>query len=230
VRVEIDTSASKVPGEGEIIVYGPNVMKGYLNRPEETAQVLLADGGFRTGDLGFVDRDGFLFITGRIKEQYKLENGKYVMPSPLEEALKLSPFISNAMVFGDNRPFNVAIVVPNVEAIRAWAASDRVLLGADHTVDPEVRRLLRSEIDRCAADFKTYERPLEFVIAREDFTCENGALTPTLKLKRRLVVERFSQAIEALYGKAGEDSVLLAKEGDSAGTAGRYGPASSSRH
>lgn len=199
VRVTLDTSRGHVPGEGEIVVHGPNVMKGYHNRPEENASVLMASGGLRTGDLGTFDADGFLYITGRIKEQYKLENGKYVMPSPLEEQLKLSPFIANVMLHGENKPFNVAIVVPDVAAIRDWAERSGTTLGEDLATDPAVRSLIRTELDRCAAGFKGYEKPRAFVLALEDFTGENGMLTPTLKVKRQKVLERHVRAIDALY-------------------------------
>ncbi|MGZ3441656.1 MAG: AMP-dependent synthetase/ligase, partial [Polyangia bacterium] len=115
VRVVIDRSVGVDPLEGAIIVYGPNVMVGYHKRPEENAKAFTPDGGLRTGDLGHLDADGFLYITGRIKEQYKLQNGKYVMPAPLEEELKLSPYIANVMIEGDGRPFNTALVVLNEE-------------------------------------------------------------------------------------------------------------------
>ena len=96
-------------------------MKGYHNLPEETAEVMTDDGGFRTGDLGRIDDDGFLYITGRIKEQYKLENGKYVVPAPLEEQLQLSPYVVQVFIYGDNKPFNVALVVPDRPAVEKWA-------------------------------------------------------------------------------------------------------------
>ncbi|MCZ7686637.1 MAG: AMP-binding protein [Sandaracinaceae bacterium] len=127
VRVVIDERLGERPGEGEIIVYGPNVMRGYHNRPEENAAAFTSDGGFRTGDLGHVDQEGYLFITGRIKEQYKLENGKYVMPGVIEEELKLSPLVANAMIYGDGRPYNIALVVPDGAALadRAEARGPR---------------------------------------------------------------------------------------------------------
>src|SRR5262249_17789624 len=113
VKIMIDPGdgnfTSKDGVEGEIVVFGHNVMKGDRTRSEDNAAVFAKDGGFRTGDMGKLDRDGFLFITGRIKEQYKLENGKYVVPTPLEEQLKLSPLIANAMVYGDNKLYNVAL-------------------------------------------------------------------------------------------------------------------------
>jgi long-chain acyl-CoA synthetase len=199
VRVSLETSLGHAPGEGEIIVFGPNVMKGYHNRPEETASALLPSGGLRTGDLGRFDADGFLYITGRIKEQYKLENGKYVMPSPLEEQLKLSPFIANVMIHGENKPFNVAIVVPDLDAVRRWATRTGVTIGPDPATDPSVRKLIEDEIERCASGFKGYERPRGFVLTLEDFTGERGLLTPTLKVKRRNVLERHAASVDALY-------------------------------
>src|SRR5690606_34216408 len=132
VRVEIDTSTSDVPGQGEIVVYGPNVMQGYHNRPEENERVFTRDGGLRTGDLGYVDADGFLFVTGRLKEQYKLSNGKYVMPGPLEEKLKLSPYIANVMLHGANRPHNVALVVLERSAVDSWADRKSTRLNSSH--------------------------------------------------------------------------------------------------
>ena len=132
MRVVIDRSVvADDPRHGEIVVYGPHVMRGYHLRPEETEKALAKDGGLRTGDLGYVDDDGFLYVTGRIKEQYKLENGKYVMPSPLEEELKLSPYLANVMIWGDGRPFNVALVTLDVARVREWAAAAGVTLAED---------------------------------------------------------------------------------------------------
>ncbi len=201
VRVVIDTQVTGHAGEGEIVVYGPNVMIGYHHRPEENQQALMPDGGLRTGDLGYLDKDGFLFITGRIKEQYKLENGKYVMPSPLEEGLKLSPFIANIMLYGDGRPYNVALIVPNEPALRAWAEHEGFTLPEDPTADGRVRTLIAAELERLGRELKGFERPRDFALIREDFTAESGFLTPTLKLKRREVVARHGKIIEALYAR-----------------------------
>jgi len=209
VTVTLDTDMGRAPGEGEIIVHGPNVMKGYHNRPIENAAALAPSGGLRTGDLGTFDADGFLHLTGRIKEQYKLENGKYVTPSPLEEQLRLSPFIANVMLYGDNKPFNVAIVVLAVDALRTWAERTGVTLGADPTSDPAVQKLIEDEVARCSDRFKSYEVPKAFVLTLEDFTVESGMLTPTLKLKRRRVLERHARALEALY--RGEQEVTAAR-------------------
>ena len=212
VRVEIDAAgtehnpaASGGPLEGEVVVYGQNVMKGYFNRPDESARVFTTNGGFRTGDMGYVDKDGFLFITGRIKEQYKLENGKYVVPSPLEEQLKLSPYIAGVMVYGSNKPYNVALVVPNVVAVRKWADENKVTLSttAEQIVkDERVRTLVASEIRTLSAEFKGFERIQDFALIAADFTVENGMLTPKMSLRRREVVQAYGSVLEGLY-KAG---------------------------
>jgi long-chain acyl-CoA synthetase len=199
VRVVIDTAVTGDPRDGEIIVYGPNVMRGYHNRPQETREVFTPDGGFRTGDLGYLDSDGFLYITGRAKEQYKLENGKYVAPSPLEEELKLSPFISNVMVYGDNKPFNVAIIALNVEATKEWATREGVAVGADLTTHERVRAKIKEEIDKHSASFKGYERVRAFMMVSEDFSEKNDLLTPKLSLKRRNVMKRWGQDLARLY-------------------------------
>jgi long-chain acyl-CoA synthetase len=201
VRVVIDTSVTGHERDGEILVYGPNVMVGYHKRPEDNERTLTADGGLRTGDLGHLDEDGFLYISGRIKEQFKLENGKYVMPSSLEEVLKLSPYISNVMIYGDGRPFNVALIVINDAAVRAWAAVEGVALGSDATSHERVRALLRGELERLGSEFRRFEQPRDFVLIREDFTIQNGQLTPTLKLKRNEVLARYGGLLEALYAR-----------------------------
>ena len=200
VRVEIDpATGERKPAEngkparleGEIVVYGHNVMKGYFKRPEENAAVFTKDGGFRTGDMGYIDPHGFLFITGRIKEQYKLENGKYVVPTPLEEQLKLSPYVANAMVYGDNQPFNVALVVANVPAVQhVGRASTQRAAGRRRGACSRTSACVRSSRTRSrstAAAFKGFESIQDFALIADDFTTENGMLTPSLKLKRRKV-------------------------------------------
>ncbi|MGE5185420.1 MAG: AMP-dependent synthetase/ligase [Acidobacteriota bacterium] len=199
VSIELDETRGESPGEGEIIIHGPNVMKGYFNRPEENARTFTANGGLRTGDLGRVDEDGYLSITGRIKELYKLENGKYVMPTQLEERLQLSPFIQNVMLYGASRPYNVALVVIDVDRVRAWAAERGITLETDVAQDARVQALIHDEIASLARDFRPYERPLECHLTIAPLTVENGFLTPTLKLKRRTILDKFGAALEALY-------------------------------
>jgi long-chain acyl-CoA synthetase len=198
VRIEIDGVVTGDPKNGEIVVYGDNVMKGYHHREEEERQMRTADGGLRTGDMGFIDEDGYLHITGRIKEQYKLENGKFVVPSPLEEELKLSPYIANTLLYGLNRPFNVVLVVLDEPAINKWAR-DQGLEIKDPTNDQAVRALIARELETRAHHFKGYEKPKAFQLITEDFTVENGLLTPSLKVRRKLVLDLYLAKLEALY-------------------------------
>ncbi len=197
VRIEIDTKVTGDPVNGEIVIYGPNVMQGYHNRDDENRAVLMADGGFRSGDMGKKDDEGYVYITGRIKEQYKLENGKYVVPSPLEEELKLSPYISNVMLHGANRPYNVVLVVLDQDSVKKWAAENGV--SGDPANDARLTALIEKELAARSTTFKGYEKPQKFTIAPEDFTTDNGLLTPTMKLKRRNVLEKYGKQLEALY-------------------------------
>lgn len=199
VAIEIDVGRGDQPGEGEIVVYGPNVMKGYHARPDENVQAFSRDGGLRTGDLGYLDDAGYLHITGRIKEQYKLENGKYVMPGPLEERLALSPFFRNVVLHGAGRPYTIALVAIDDAKVREWAAAQAIQLGDDLTRDERVRELVQDELDHYSKDFRPYERPRDCAVIATPPTVENGLLTPTLKIKRRAVEQRFKALIDELY-------------------------------
>lgn len=202
VRIEIDRVVTGDERNGEIIVHGPNVMRGYHGLPEENDKVFTKDRGFRTGDMGYVDDEGYLYITGRIKEQYKLENGKYVSPAPLEEHLKLSPFIANAMVYGDNKPYNVALLVADVESVKRWASEQNIdASNIDSLLTSEkVRKLFEGELDKFSADFKQFEKIRKFTVVAEDFTTSNDMLTPSLKVKRRVVMNKYGEIIGSLYG------------------------------
>ncbi|GBD85117.1 long-chain-fatty-acid--CoA ligase FadD15 [bacterium BMS3Abin02] len=201
VRIELDHVATADPNDGEIIIYGHCVMKGYHNLPEENEAVFTEDGGLRTGDIGHLDEDGYLYITGRVKEQYKLENGKYVVPAPIEEHVRLSPFIANIMIYGVNRPHNVALIVPDFDTLEKWAekegidTSDRKRLIGDE----RVRDLFGLEIEAHSEGIKSYERVRDFFLIEEDFTQENGILSQTLKVKRREVMKRYGSDLESLY-------------------------------
>lgn len=198
VRVAIDESQSETPSEGEIIVYGPNVMVGYHNREEETRSVMTEDGGFRTGDLGYLDEDGYLYITGRSKELYKLETGRYVAPAALEEELKVSPYISNVVLYGANKPYNVALVVPDKDALQRWSGETGTPLG-DTTKNPKVQQLIVAEIEKYGAGFKSFERPKRTLLIDEDFTTDNGLLTPKMSVKRNEVLKRYGAQLDELY-------------------------------
>jgi long-chain acyl-CoA synthetase len=209
VRVQIDHSAGSNSRDGEIIVYGPNVMRGYHNLPEETAQVLEADGGLRTGDLGYLDKDGFLFVTGRLKEQYRLDNGRYVVPSPLEQELCGSELIEQAVLCGDGRAYNVALIAPSMQALRRWADREHVYApDATSLVEhPEVQAQFAREIERCSESFREYEKVRNFALLPSPLSVEAGTLTPSLKIRRRVVAERYRDLIDRLYGRTLGDSV-----------------------
>jgi long-chain acyl-CoA synthetase len=201
VTVEIDTDVTGDPEVGEIVVHGPNVMKGYYNLPEANEEVFTGNHGFRTGDLGHVDDDGYLFIRGRIKEQYKLENGKYVVPSPIEEQLQLSGYIMQAMVYGEQRPYNVALVVPDFEYLQKWAAENGIETADTQALlaNEQVRDLYVAELNRAQANIKRYERVRDFVLEDDEFSPENGLLTPSLKIKRRAVMTKYGDQIDDMY-------------------------------
>lgn len=200
IRVTIDTVPTGDPRDGEIVIHGHCVMQGYHNLPEDDAAVFTEDGGFRTGDIGHLDEDGFLFITGRVKEQYKLENGKYVVPSPIEEQLRLSPYITNMMVYGANRPYNVGLVVPNLDVLSKWAREQGIDTAIDTLLaDPRVEDLIRREMEVLSSEIRPYERIKKFALIGEDFTTDNGMLTPSLKVIRRQVLEHYGESLEHLY-------------------------------
>ena len=201
-RVVIDRSVVEEGAtDGEIVVYGPNIMKGYHNKPEETAAVLTADGALRTGDRGYLDEDGYLWITGRIKEQYKLLNGKYVFPAAIEEEIKLLPAVANAMIYGDGKPYNICLVIPDFEVAARWAAEKGVSSRpGDLLANREFTEMIEQQIIQIlTGTFGKYEIPRRFIFLEEDFTIENRMLTQTMKVKRRVVLNRYDQQIEALY-------------------------------
>lgn len=201
-KVVIDKSVVEEGAtDGEIVVYGPNIMKGYNNKPEETAKVIMPDGGFRTGDRGRFDEDGFLWITGRIKEQFKLENGKYVFPASIEEEIKLLPNVANAMIYGDGKPYNICLVLPDYEVTARWAEQKGVSAKPQDLVNnKEFTDMIESEIAaHLKQTFGGYEIPKKFLFLTEDFSVDNGMLTQTLKLKRRVVIDHYKDQIEKMY-------------------------------
>jgi len=203
-RIVIDKSVvGSEATDGEIIIYGPNVMQGYHNKPEATQAVMTSDGGFRTGDRGRLDKDGFLFITGRIKEQFKLENGKYVFPAAIEEDIKLNHYIENAMIYGEGREYNVCLVIPDFIALDKWAEKNK--LSKDHAEllnREETKKFLENEIiSTLKTKYGSYEIPRKFLFIDQPFSIENGMLTQTMKLKRRVVFDKYMDQINKLYVK-----------------------------
>ncbi|MEC9162159.1 MAG: AMP-binding protein [Candidatus Thermoplasmatota archaeon] len=207
IEVTIDTSAwddPDRPDEGEIIVTGPNVMQGYWNKPEETGKVIMEPGTFRTGDLGKLSEDGYLTITGRVKSQFKLENGKYVSPAPLEENLKLDAVIEQAALDGRNRRNTFLIVHPNMEALRKELNTAGIATSDDDAAvcaDPAVGEWLLNRVATHAkgdSNWKGYEIPRDIILDHDEWTTDNGLMTPTMKVKLRNLLTRHEDAIAAL--------------------------------
>ena len=206
IRVEIDKSAwddPDRPDEGEVIVYGPNVMQGYWNLPEATAEVMTEDGGFRTGDLGKMV-DGYLSITGRVKSQFKLENGKYVSPAPLEENLKLSPLVEQAVLDGRNMKNTYLIVHPALDSLRAAAGAAGVSVPADNVAmcaDEGVKTWLLSNLkenNMIAPKWKGYEVARNIILDPVEWSVDNDMMTPSMKVKLRNLLSHHEEAINSL--------------------------------
>ena len=190
----------RIGEEGEILTRGPHVMKGYY-RNEVATREALRDGWFHTGDIGHLDADGYLVITDRLKDVLVLAGGKKVAPQPLEKRLRDSAWVSEAVLIGDRKPYVTCLVVPDFAALeaeakaRGWTVAGRREL-LDH---PDVRALYQAEVDRMNADLAPFEQVKRFAILPRDFTMEHGEITPTMKLRRRAVIEHFSDEIDALY-------------------------------
>lgn len=201
----------KAADTGEILVRGPMIMQGYYKRPDATREVIDEDGWFHTGDIGYVDDDGYLFITDRMKDLLKTSGGKYVAPQPIENSLKQSPYILNAMVVGDRRKFIVALIVPNCKLVSAKAAEQAITLGTGDEVaeHPFTRALIQSEIQRLTSNLAQYETIKRFALLPGDFTFDNGALTFTMKLKRRVVEDQYRTVIESLYADTAETRPVI---------------------
>jgi long-chain acyl-CoA synthetase len=187
--------------DGEILLRGPNVMRGYYGHPEETAAVL-TDEWFATGDVGHLDKEGRLYITDRKKDLFKLSNGKYVAPQQIESLLKQSEFVSQVVVVGAGRKQPAALIVPEWEAVRqALSAAgedvptDRVALARF----PAAIRLVQSDVALLTRELADYARIRRIALLPDEFTIDRGELTPTLKVKRRVIDQKFENLIEELY-------------------------------
>ena len=194
----------KIAQDGEILTRGPHVMKGYYNKPEATAEAIDRDGWFHTGDIGQLDADGFLAITDRKKDLIVLAGGKKAAPQPIENELKKSPFISLPIVIGDRQKFLAALIVPDFDKLKEWAAVGHLAVDWAHLdANAEMRRLYQREIDAYNADKAHHEQIRAFAILPSDLTIEDGSITPTLKVKRRILETRYHSLIEGLYHNAG---------------------------
>jgi len=214
-HTKLGTVGRPIPGvevriaeDGEIATRGPNVMRGYYNKPEATAEALDANGWFLTGDIGLLDAEGYLRITDRKKDLIVTAGGKNIAPQPIENLAKASKYVSNAVMLGDRRPFPIMLVVPNPEPLRTWAS--RHGLPADDLERlvsfPQVHTKVEREVRKMLRDLAQFEMPKKFLLLPRDFSVEGGELTPTLKVRRRIVEERHKAAIEALYAEPHEVS------------------------
>ncbi len=209
-HLKIGTVGKPIPGveltiapDGEILTRGPHVMKGYYNKPEATAEAIDQGGWFHTGDIGIIDGDGFLKITDRKKDIIVTAGGKNIAPQPIENRVKTNKFIVNAVMLGDKRKFPIILVVPNLDNLRAWAIGKSLnftddqslitLLEAGDKIEREVKKTLR--------DLAHFEMPKKVMLLVRDFSLESGELTPTLKVKRRVVERNYKVQIEALYAE-----------------------------
>ena len=197
----------KIADDGEILSRGPHIMKGYYNRPEDTAEAIDSDGWFHTGDIGELDEDGFLKITDRKKNILVLSNGKNVAPQPIESQLVRSDYISQVMLIGDGQKSVGALVVPNFDALEEYGKENGLDIGDMPALvkTPEIRQLIRGEIDSLSVDFADFERPRMFVVLDREFTQDQDEMTPTLKLKRQVILDHFSDEISAIYGEDDSD-------------------------
>jgi long-chain acyl-CoA synthetase len=198
----------KTDSAGEILVRGPNLMRGYFNHPAETAAVFTEDGWFRTGDVGHIDGRGHLFITDRMKELFKLSNGKYVAPQLVESLIKQSPYVSQVVVVGAGRKQPAALIVPDWEALASALPAPQA---EDHTRsvawsrNEEAVKLVRRDVIELTSSLADYERVRRVRLLPDDFSIDGGELTPTLKVKRRVIDEKYGDLIDEIYnGAAGE--------------------------
>lgn len=194
----------KIADDGEILATGKNIMQGYYNRPEETAETLETDAEgrvwLRTGDIGELDKDGYLFITDRKKDLLKTSGGKYVAPQPIENLIKRSRFVNQVVIIGNDRKFPAALIVPQLDAIEAYAAQNGITASSGELVKhPKIIALIEDEVGRHCAELSKYEQIKAVLLLESELTVESGELTPTLKVKRRVVVEKHKKAIDRLY-------------------------------
>ena len=218
---QVGTVGPPVPGteiriaeDGEILVRGPQVMSGYFNRPEDTAAVLSPDGWFATGDVGEIDERGHLRITDRKKDILVTAGGKNIAPQPIESLLTKSPLVDQAVLLGEGRNFPSMLVVPAFERLEAWARSVGIVFTdrKDLLRNRRVQERMRHEVFKWFEDLAVFEKPKKIGLIREEFSIEGGVLTPSQKVKRRAVHQRYGQLIERLYDPANMERSVFSEE------------------
>jgi long-chain acyl-CoA synthetase len=193
----------RIAEDGEILVRGPSVFTGYWNRPDET-HAALENGWFKTGDIGNVDADGYLSVTDRKKDLIKTSGGKFIAPQPIENTLKLNPFIGVPAIVGDKRKFASVVISPNFAVLEPWARTNGITFSSrsELIADPKVQGHYHAIVEGVNQDLARFERLKRVLLVPDEFTSDNGVLTPTLKLKRRVLEERYRREIDSLYAQA----------------------------
>lgn len=191
----------KIGDENEVLVKSPMVMRGYYNKPKETAEAFTSDGWFRTGDAGYIDNNGALFLTDRLKDLFKTSNGKYIAPQAIETLLGEDKYIDQIAVIGDRRKFVSALIVPDYTALKDFAAREKISYRSmeELTANERVRELFSDRIAQIQKGLASYEKVKRFTLLPHPFTMENGELTNTLKVKRHAVNRIYAKEIDAMY-------------------------------
>ena len=221
-RFRFGTVGPAVPGttiriadDGEILVKGPQVMKGYYRNEEATREAIDAEGFFHTGDVGEIDADGFLRVTDRKKDLIVTAGGKNIAPQPIENRLKLNPLIAEAVMIGDRRPHPIVLIVPNGVNLKGWAT--QAGMGADEVEalvkEPKVQAMMQREVERQLAGLASYELPKKIGLLGREFTIDGGELTPKLSVKRRVVEKKYAELIESMYESDRDEVVHVAHDG-----------------
>jgi long-chain acyl-CoA synthetase len=201
VGTPIPQTKVKISDEGEILIKGPQVMKGYYKNPKATKEVFTKDGYFKTGDIGVIDEEGFLRITGRIKDIIVTAGGKNISPQNIENSLKTSQFIEQVAVIGDRRKYLTALVIPAFEAVGKWAKKNGIAYSGnkDLIARDEVQKLIAGEIEKYTKQYARVEQIRKFKLLDAEWTQDTGELTPTQKVKRRIIESKYGREIESLY-------------------------------
>ncbi|HLG13787.1 MAG TPA: long-chain fatty acid--CoA ligase [Blastocatellia bacterium] len=207
----IDGVRVEIADDGEILVKGDTVMKGYYNRPDDDAQAFTPDGWFRTGDVGYVDHEGFLVITDRKKELIKTSGGKYIAPQQIESLIKSSRFVSQVVVVGNGRKFPAALIVPNMEMLQNYAAMKGIdySSNADLIEDPRIVDLIQRQVDKCTTQLARFETIKKVALLQHELTTEGGEMTPTLKPRRSVIEKKYSEIIDRLYEEESRELVAV---------------------
>jgi long-chain acyl-CoA synthetase len=191
----------KIAEDGEILVKSPGIMLGYYNRPERTREVMDEEGWFHTGDIGVIEDGKYLKITDRKKEMFKTSSGRYIAPQVIEQRVKESPFIEQIMVIGENRQYTAALIMPNFEYLKGWCTVKEIPFVSREKAanNPKIIMRIQKEIDHYNQDLGQTEKIKKFRLIPDEWNIDSGELSPTLKLRRKFILEKYKQLIEETY-------------------------------